>query len=106
MGGTNNVPTVTNLGARTVVCKDTQIKPVITLIKDKTTKSDKLDITVECFKASFNGTELPASAFSAVDLNVDGTGSTFFFKTITVTVNNTTFGDLNLTVPVNQTITK
>ena len=106
VGGTNNVPTVTNLGARTVVCKDTQIKPVITLIKDKTTKSDKLDITVECFKASFNGTELPASAFSAVDLNVDGTGSTFFFKTITVTVNNTTFGDLNLTVPVHQTITK
>lgn len=108
--GGDPVSKITNLGTRTVIVIDGQIKPVVTQLKDKTTMANPADAAKECFKITVNGVDVTSSIAvdttpNTGDVNI-GNDGTMFFTSVSISFSNTYYGNYTEKIAIGTLIKK
>ena len=90
--GANNSQ-IAIVGQKSIVVSNSQPAVSYKFVKDKTTETAPIAIATDCYEFYIDGKKLPASAIIDADVAINGDGTSKLVKSVTITFNNTVYGD-------------
>jgi hypothetical protein len=90
--GANNSQ-IAIVGQKSIVVSNSQPAVSYKFVKDKTTETAPIAIATDCYEFYIDGKKLPAPAIIDADVAINGDGTSKLVKSVTITFNNTVYGD-------------
>ncbi|MBR5177255.1 MAG: hypothetical protein IKW90_00475 [Lachnospiraceae bacterium] len=81
------------IGQKNIVVSNNQPTVSYKFVKDKTTQTAPIAIATDCYEFYIDGKKLPTTAVVDADVAVNGDGTSKLVKSVTITINNTVYGD-------------
>ena len=91
--GSTNAQQITTIGRKSINVKNNQPTVTYKFVKDKTTETSPVAIATDCYEFYIDGKKLPVSAITDADVAINGEGTSKLVKSVTITYNNTVYGD-------------